>query len=115
MCYCFKQETFNYCIKLFAKCAPCYTLQDGCAVTVLLGRRLSAPHKATGVRNRYLNTVSSLDCDADTCVLIPRFGLPHKWEFVIRDDAKDFIHENVEFRRGPKSHFNYILPNVDVQ
>lgn len=52
MCYCFKQETFNYCIKLFAKCAPCYTLLDGIAVINLYSgdvqvhytkRRVSGP------------------------------------------------------------------------
>jgi len=75
MSYCFKQETFNYCIKLFAKCAPCYTLQDGYAVISLV---VATSQCTTSIRNRYLNTVSSLDCDTEMCVLIPRFGLAHK-------------------------------------
>jgi hypothetical protein len=87
MCYCFKQETFNYCIKLFAKCAPCYTLQDGCAVNSPV---VATSECTTGIRNRYLNTVSSLDCNTETCVLIHRFELAHKWECVVRDDPKDF-------------------------
>jgi len=49
------------------------------------------------------------------CVLITRFGLAHKWEFVVRDDDKDFKHQNIEFRRGPISQFSYILLNVDKQ
>ena len=115
MCYCFKQETFNYCIKLFAKCAPCYTLQDGCAVFGLVATSECTTDTATGVRNRYLNTVSASDCDTGMCVLNPRFGLAHKWEFAVREDVKDFKHKDVEFRRGPKSQSNYILQNVDVQ
>ena len=87
MCYCFKQKTFNYCIKLFAKCAPCYKLQDGCAVISL---DVATSQCTTGIRNRYLNTVSSVDRETEMCVPIPRFGLAHKWEFMVRDDAKEF-------------------------
>jgi hypothetical protein len=94
MCYCFKQETFNYCIKLFAKCAPCYMFQDPRVVVNLILMTAQYTKRHGRYQGLWLPSMHGiLPWKGAVCSFLT---LCRSWRYEIEDFLLNYVQNKIE-------------------